>query len=232
MKILPRGEGGLYVSLEGIEGVGKSYYLESIVARAEDPNVGVPARIVPAVEISRSGLGAEVTEVLRKHDDEFFRCGFPLSEALVFFSMKLFELEQRIMPALAKGFIVVEDRSVDSNCAYAAVQLEAQHGVRAAEAFTTLLSVRESLAFIPDVTILLLDDVEACITRASSRTFRTLSPSESEFVRAIDAFFRELAAEGLPRISPLDLSATPLEQRADLVWRHLLTIYEKRNGGK
>ena len=60
----------------------------------------------------------------------FFRHGYPVSEALFFFSMKLFEFDKSILPLLREGHMVIEDRSVDTNCLYAAILLQEKYSER------------------------------------------------------------------------------------------------------
>ena len=52
--------------------------------------------------------------------------------------MKLFELQRHIIPSLEKNNIVLEDRSVDTNCAYAAVQEAPRINVNPVDLFIKL----------------------------------------------------------------------------------------------
>ncbi len=215
--IIPRPKKGIYISLEGIEGVGKTFYQDYIVKRALKDSELV-SEVVPSIEVSKNGFGKEVTDVLGKHDDEFFRVGYPISESLVFFSMKLFELIRTITPALEKNKIVVEDRSIDTNSVYAAVQIAQKYKISEKNAFLQLLKVRKLLAFIPDKTILLLDDFHYCIDRARNRIGRKLAKSEINFISKVLGLYIELPIIIPNRILSIDLTEIPLEDRKEVVW--------------
>ncbi len=222
--MIKRPGGGVYISLEGIEGVGKTYYQSKLTAMScmEDSSFTV----TPSPEISLDGFGKEITDVLANHDDEFFRCGYPLSEAMVFFAMKLFELERTVVPALSANNLVLEDRSVDSNCVYAAVQLAERNRASSARTFYHhLLEIRSKLGFIPDYTILLLDDVEACIERATTRSARRLTYSECTFIKNIYDLYLQLPSLFPERIIAVNLSKVRLDERVLLLWETIERIH-------
>lgn len=229
--IIQRPLAGVYVSIEGIEGVGKTHIIQELLAAAR--NLGDPGTaLVVSCEITQEGFGKDVVDLLARHDDQFYRCGYPLSEALVFFSMKLFELVKTIVPRLESGYIVLEDRSADSNCAYAAVQLAEQLSVPATAVYQSLWEARARLAFTPDSTLLLVDDVEECLGRAQKRDGRKYSDSEQLLVRRVHDLFSAIAGE-YDRVHVVDLTNIPMSDRAESVWRALQRMCScSRDGGK
>lgn len=221
--VIQRPGSGLYISFEGIEGVGKSHSIRNLLKNAStQPDLA--SRITTATEITREGFGKDIINFLERHDDLFFRCGYPLSEAMVFFGMKLYELVRTILPALKSGYIVIEDRSVDSNCAYAAVQLAEQLDSPANEIYEKLLDARSHMAFIPDHTLLLIDDLEDCLERAQKKDGRTYSESEKKLVADVYDLYKIRAERNPERIHAVIFTGVPLEQRSEIIWKSFIEI--------
>ena len=109
MSLLKKPEKGRYITIEGLEGVGKTYFIERL------------SDVYAIPDTSLDGFGLKILESIRGKDI-FFRHGYPLSEFLVFFAAELYEIEKKAMPALKKNKIVVQDRGVDSNVLYASLQ--------------------------------------------------------------------------------------------------------------
>ena len=63
--LIPVPEKGKYVSFEGIEGSGKTYYLNELSRRHAN-------KFYPIAEFSNEGFGAKIIEVLSHESDEFF----------------------------------------------------------------------------------------------------------------------------------------------------------------
>lgn len=215
--LIKRPRSGLYISLEGVEGVGKTFYQNYLVSRSSEFKNSIRT-VTPVIEVSKNGFGKEITDVLARHDDEFFRCGFPISEALVFFSMKLFELINTVVPAMKNNEIVLEDRSIDTNCIYAAIQIEEKYNIKLEESLKHLYNVREELSFSPDITILLLDEFSSCIERADTRIGRKLTNEEQIFVRRVQSVFERIPELFPKRIIPIRLNKISLKDRKNVVW--------------
>src|SRR3989338_3871387 len=163
MSFLRRPEKGKYVTFEGLEGVGKSYLLEQL-----------KNEFVVLADDDLSNFSTKLLDSIR-NKDLFFRRGHPLSEFLVFFASELYEIEKKVIPALKKDKIVLQDRGVDTNILYVALQSNAD--------IVELLKVREKVCFLPDLTILFVDDFLACTKRAEQRNGREYAPEELVFLR-------------------------------------------------
>ena len=99
---------GLFISFEGIDGAGKSTHIEAIADwfRAKGR----------AVTLTREPGGTPLAEKLRElllHE-----AMDPLSEALLMFAARREHLKQVILPALARGEVVLCDRFTDATFAY------------------------------------------------------------------------------------------------------------------
>lgn len=102
---------GKFITVEGIEGVGKSTNLERLVAGIEQAG--------HRVQRTREPGGTPVAEKIRAiaigHGDEPVP---PMAELLLMFAARSLLVENVIRPTLAEGTWVVSDRFVDASRAY------------------------------------------------------------------------------------------------------------------
>lgn len=103
-----RGPVGRFVTVEGIDGAGKTSHVEAIAQRWRDQGLEVLR--------SREPGGTPLAEALR----ELFlhRPMDALTEALLVFAARRDHLVQVIEPALARGAVVLCDRFTDATFAY------------------------------------------------------------------------------------------------------------------
>jgi dTMP kinase len=105
----PDGPRGRLITVEGVEGAGKSTHVEGL--RAWLVERGVP--VVATAEPDGTALGASLRRVLGEVDRVT-----PLTEAFLFAASRAEHVERVIRPALAAGQVVLCDRYVDSTVAY------------------------------------------------------------------------------------------------------------------
>jgi dTMP kinase len=147
---------GMFISLEGSEGVGKSTSLNYIKQYIES----LGHRVVVTREPGGTPLAEEIRELLLSKRDESVEIN---TELLLMFAARCQHVEQVIKPALNKGHWVICDRFVDASYAY-------QGGGRG-------ISVEKIKAldewclqgFSPDLTILLDMSVEQGLERTKLR---------------------------------------------------------------
>jgi dTMP kinase len=173
---------GLFISLEGIDGVGKSTQSDLLeeFLRAEGREV------VRTLEPGGTELGQEIRHLLlhRKGDVA------PRAEALLYAADRAHHVATKIRPALNRGEVVLTDRYLDSSVAYQGVgrALKADD-VRAISMFAV-----EGL--LPHLTILL--DLEA--SQAAARRGKTgeapdrLEREKIEFFEAVRQAYLDMAA--------------------------------------
>ncbi|QNL18722.1 dTMP kinase [Hyphobacterium sp. CCMP332] len=102
---------GLFVTLEGGEGAGKS-----TLARALQAELIRRGREVVLTREPGGTLGAEeIRALLVKGDTERWSA---MTEALLFYAARVDHVEKVIQPAIARGAIVISDRFADSTMAY------------------------------------------------------------------------------------------------------------------
>ncbi|MBI1235228.1 MAG: dTMP kinase [Alphaproteobacteria bacterium] len=102
---------GLFISLEGGEGAGKS-----TLARALQTALIAHGRDVVLTREPGGTPGAEqIRDLLVKGDTERWSA---MTEALLFYAARVDHVEKVIQPAIARGAIVISDRFADSTMAY------------------------------------------------------------------------------------------------------------------
>src|SRR6185295_9978308 len=99
----PDGPRGRLITVEGVEGAGKSTQVEGL--RAWLAARGVP--VVATAEPDGTPLGARLRQVLAEVDRVT-----PLAEALLFAASRAEHVQRVIRPALVRGEVVLCDRYV------------------------------------------------------------------------------------------------------------------------
>ena len=102
------GEAGLFLSLEGVDGAGKSGHIEALARFFEDAG----RTVVLTREPGGTPLAEQLrTMILNESMD-------PLTEALLCFAARRDHIQSKVAPALAAGNVVICDRFTDSTFAY------------------------------------------------------------------------------------------------------------------
>ncbi len=177
---------GCFVSIEGVEGVGKSTNLAFIQALLEEAGI----EFVSTREPGGTLLAEKIRDLLLDKNNGNMS---DKTEVLLVFAARAQHVEELIEPALASGKWVITDRFTDSSYAY-------QGGGR--DLSTEQIGALEAFAinsFQPDITILLDLPVEVGLDRAKRRS--ELDRFESEtgtfFTRVRTAFLNR--AEAYPQ---------------------------------
>ena len=197
---------GLFVTLEGIEGAGKSTIARALQAELEGR--GWP------VLLTREPGGTPVAEALRtvllERAEERIS---PVAETLLMFAARAVHLENAIRPALAAGRCVICDRFTDASFAYQG----AGRGVSA-----TLIDelAREVHADLwPQRTLLLDLPVASGLTRARARASSPdrFEAEQTDFFERVRTAYLERAARDPERIRVIDASRDVEAVTADAV---------------
>ena len=185
----------MFITFEGIDGVGKSTQLDML----EKHLIAQGREVVRTLEPGGTELGQEIRHLLlhRKGDVA------PRSEALLYAADRAHHVETKIKPALASGKVVLSDRYFDSSVAYqgAARELDVQE--------VKDISLWAIDRLLPDLTVLLdLPAQEAMNRRGNKGTEPDrLEREQVEFFeRARDEYLR-MANE--PRFLVVDANLSP-----------------------
>jgi dTMP kinase len=156
---------GLFITLEGVDGTGKSTQLRRLAQHLKKRGLAVRATREPggtkAGERIRKILLASATSQLA-----------PLAELALIYAARAQHLQEVIRPALAQGEIVVSDRYNDASLAYQGYGRKL--GVQVVRAFDRIICARTQ----PDLTIVLDLPPRLALKRAQGRESRRKSKQQ------------------------------------------------------
>lgn len=175
---------GKFITVEGIEGVGKSTNIEHLRAAIEARGL----QVLTTREPGGTPMAEQIRGLLLDHGDEPMP---DIVELLLMFSARALHVENVIKPALAAGTWVISDRFTDTSRAYQG----AGRGFPLEDVDRLADWVHGDLQ--PDLTVLLDADVETARGRAGKRgdPDRIETEKAEFFARARDCFLRLAAAE-------------------------------------
>jgi len=183
---------GKFITIEGIEGVGKSTNIRHLVNTIENAGLAV----LTTREPGGTPMAERIRELVAEHGDEPMP---DIAELLLVFASRALHVNNVIRPALAAGTWVICDRFTDSSRAY-------QGGGRGlpAENIDRLAEWVHG-DVVPDLTILLDAPVETGMERAGRRGDPDRFESEqNDFFQRVRATYLKIAAEHPERFVVVD----------------------------
>jgi dTMP kinase len=218
---------GLFITLEGLDGSGKTTQIKRLAAWLERRNLETVITRQPG----GTATGDRIREILLDSRSTGLA---PMAEMALMFADRAQAIAEVIEPALEAGKIVVCDRFTDSTEAY-------QGGGR--ELGSTMVLELHRLVcgnLQPDLTLLLLPSFDASLARARRRNNREeaqTGKNENRFEQEQDAFhhrvwkkYREIAAREPERVVLItgDLGIDEIhEQIVEAVAERLLLMEQK-----
>ena len=176
---------GLFITVEGVDGAGKSTAMEWLAEQIAQ-KIEHPRAIVRTREPGGTPLGERLRELLlhEKMDLE--------TETLLMFAARREHIAQVILPALARGDVVISDRFTDATFAY-------QGGGRGV-AFDKIVALEHWVqgALQPDFTLLFDVPLEVARARIAARAEQT-NEALDKFENESFEFFRRTRAAYLKR---------------------------------
>jgi dTMP kinase len=185
---------GLFITFEGIEGVGKSTNIDYLAGLIEAH--GHP--VLRTREPGGTPIAEDIRRILKEHGDE------PLpdvAELLLLFAARSINVNNAIRPALTSGTWVISDRFTDSTRAY-------QGGGRGfpVESIEWLAELAHG-DLQPDLTILLDAPVDVAMQRADRRGEPDRFEVErAEFFDRVRQAYLQLAEREPDRFAIVDCS--------------------------
>ena len=195
---------GVFISFEGIDGVGKSTQADLMQGYLAAKGLEVTRTLEPG----GSDLGVEIRHLLLHRKGEVS----VRSEALLYAADRAHNVASIIRPALAKGHIVISDRFLDSSVAYQG----AGRDLDLTEVRNLSLWAVDNL--LPDLTVLLdLDAAAASIRRGKTGAEPDRLESEKiTFFKAARETYLQLAKNEPKRFHVVDAS-----QDSDSIWKQI-----------
>ncbi|QEW06585.1 dTMP kinase [Nitrincola iocasae] len=185
---------GCFITLEGVEGVGKTTNLEYIHQRLQAAGITV----VVTREPGGTAMAEEIRELLLRQRTESVA---EMAELLLMFAARAQHLHALITPSLEQGHWVLCDRFTDATYAY-------QGGGRGVP--LSLISTLESMvqaSLRPDLTLLLDLPVEQGLERARNRSTPDRFEAEKQrFFEAVREVYLDRAMAEPERFAVIDAS--------------------------
>jgi dTMP kinase len=215
----------LWVSVEGINGVGKT-----TAVRATAASLG--SRCVQLDELTDQAadtLPGRVIAALSAEGDVCLRTGHPVAETLALLALKFREVE-RLTPELLYGVdVILEDRGVDSVAVCQGAILHAEHRATPVRAVAEqILATARQWRSMPDATLLLAGDLKVCVARFAARIGRTLPASALEVIEQTEQLYQELAAAEPDRFTVIDVTGYDREETGKAVEDAVRAIVARR----
>jgi dTMP kinase len=197
-------ERGKFISIEGIEGVGKSTNIEVLVERIE----AAGHHVLTTREPGGTPFAEDIRDILMNRGDEPVP---EIAELLLMFAARSFNVNNFILPALEAGTWVVCDRFTDSSRAY-------QGGGRGLpmETIDRLADWVHGDTW-PDLTILLDAPVEIGMERAGARSAPDrIEQERHDFFERVRECYLQIALREPERFVVIDTTRSIDEVRADV----------------
>ena len=187
---------GMLVSIEGIEGAGKSTLIEQLKRHPSFQN---------NVLFSREPGGTPIAEQIRQLlVDRNNKAMEAMTELLLVYASRCEHIQKVIAPALAEGKMVISDRYYDASYAY-------QAGGRHLD--TKILNVLDQWVVdtvVPKLTILIKAPIDLCLERVFNRGNQDRFDDETaSFFMSVQAQYVKRAEDDPKRFLVVDGTQSP-----------------------
>ena len=221
---------GKFITIEGLDGCGKSTQLGRLAAVLRGDGINV----IETREPGGTPVGEKVRAVLLDSRTSGLS---PRAELALMFGARAQHVDEVILPALAEGVWVLCDRFTDSTEAY-------QGGGRKLGSEPVLVLHKILCHDLqPDLTILMLSDVEASVARARRRNLAHVpsvapateaKPDENRFEQESRVFFQRVATayKAIAKREPERVFAVDARPAPDVVHREIVAAVRQRLMGK
>ena len=188
---------GVFITLEGPDGSGKS----SLLPRLAAVLAAGGCEVVTTREPGSTPFGELMRRLVLDTDPPVDRGG--RADALLFAASRAQHVDEVILPALARGAVVLCDRYADSSLAY--------QGAGSGVPMTELRAVQHFATggLVPDLTILLDLPVEVGLARKSAEITRFEAFQDTAYHERVRAAFLGFAADEPDRYVIVDATGDP-----------------------
>ena len=191
---------GLFITIEGNDGSGKSTVIASLKEQLAKLNV----EVIYTREPGGSYVAEKIREVILDNDNIAMD---DRTEALLYAASRRQHLKETVFPALELGKLVVCDRFIDSSLAY--------QGVARGLGIDNIYEMNQfaTEGFMPDLTIYLLVDPQVGIDRKSNqKELDRLEHEKLEFHTKVYNGYLELAERFKNRVVIIDANCSVDEE--------------------
>lgn len=194
---------GILISLEGVEGSGKSTQLNLLAEYLES----LGRKVLKVREPGGTELGERVRTLLLEEGGAKIS---PLAELFLYFASRAQLVEEVLRPALGAGFVILCDRYMDATVAYQGYG----RGLDVASIETiNRLIVSDAL---PDLTFLLDLEARMGLSRISGRSRDRLEAEDLAFHERVREGYLELAFRNPQRVKVISAERGILDIAAEM----------------
>ncbi|MCR5481596.1 MAG: dTMP kinase [Clostridia bacterium] len=183
---------GLFITVEGADGAGKSTQIDFIMKYLQDRGI----KSVFTREPGGTKIGEKIRDILLDRENSEMNY---MAEALLYAASRAQHVAEVIRPALLEGKAVVCDRFVDSSMAYQGVA----RGLGESVAVINSYAINDCM---PDVTFLLKVDPSVSKRRIREDECDRIEQEADEFHRRVYEGYIELEKKFPDRIIGIDAS--------------------------
>jgi dTMP kinase len=212
-------ERGVLITFEGMDGSGKTTQLRRLAARLRAQG----RTVLETAEPGGTAIGRKIRQILLDAKNQELSA---TAELLLYFASRAQNVDESIVPALARGEIVLADRFTDSTLVY-------QGCGRGLGGETVMLLDRVACRGLrPDLTLLLDVGVETGLARARARnSIETSAETRMDeqslaFHRKVYEAYDALAEREPQRIRRINANSPTLEIEHE-VWQQVQAFFEK-----
>ena len=200
--------GGRFITLEGLDGCGKSTQLERLAGAL----AGRGLDVLVTREPGGTPLGEGVRDLLTSEVSDHI---VPMAELFLIVGARAQHVEQRVRPALASGKVVISDRYTDSTVAFQGYGRGLDLGL------IEKMNAAATGGLRPDLTIVLDLEPEQAQARMSPRPvgglLGALDVEKLEFHARVRRGYLDLAAAQADRIRVVEAAGTADETHAGVM---------------
>jgi len=215
---------GKFITFEGLDGVGKSTQMENLAQWLRQRGLDV----ITTREPGGTDLGQKLRTVLLSSRTSGLS---PLAELGLMFADRAQHIDEQILPAVLRGQWVLCDRFTDSSEAY-------QGGGRELGS-EVVLQLHKALChnLKPDLTILMLSDLEHSVNRARRRNLEQAGNSEHDenrFEKESRAFHKRVLESylAIAEREPQRVVKVEAKDKIPAVQKKIIAVTQQRLGLK
>lgn len=220
---------GIKISLEGIDGAGKTTQLKHMVEHIQER--GFNTLVKPCRNNTDSdGLDGKLLSIVKC--DEEIR-SYPVTDALVSAARILYVDEKIINPHLEKGGAVIADRDIDTAIAYSLPDLHRANPELSKDSYIEwMLGIYGVRHAMPDLTIYLDVDPERALSRALNDDIPNeriiFTDKDLSFMRLVQEGYEHLRDRNPGRIKSIDVNDMSISEVSEEISLHINNLIDDR----
>lgn len=205
---------GKLITLEGINGIGKTYYFNFLREALKESNIRFNAEINDDVH---SGINKSIFDILLSTSSRFFDTGNPKMETLLILAKQANDEERFVLPSIREGQSIVSDRGFDTVAIVQGIMLYRKYKGDLLQHINEVYKTAIKFNMIPNKTILFTGDFDKSLQRATLRDKQEYSKEEIEILKMESEILHELSQREKDRFIVIDVDRDPIEIKSELV---------------